>query len=56
MSSISIHMRGFTSPIGRGRIWRKAANPGEGIRSIERPYPLTLALSPWERETTGAWE
>jgi hypothetical protein len=39
---------------GRGRIWREAANPGEGLRSLERPYPLTPALSPWERESTPA--
>ena len=35
----------FTSPIGRGR----RAAPGEGLRSIDRPYPLTPTLSPWER-------
>ena len=39
----------FSSPFGRGRIWREATNPGEGLRSIDRPYPLTPALSPWER-------
>jgi hypothetical protein len=26
---------------------------GEGFRSIEGPYPLTPALSPWERERTS---
>jgi hypothetical protein len=37
---------GFTSPIGRGR----RVAPGEGLRSIDRPYPLT----PWERGRTAA--
>ena len=26
-----------------------ASDPGEGTWSIDRPYPLTPALSPWER-------
>jgi len=39
----------FTSPMGRGR--REA--PGEGVQSIEIPYSLTPALSPWEREHTS---
>jgi hypothetical protein len=30
---------GFTSPMGRGRIWREAANPGEGPCSLDRPIP-----------------
>ena len=41
---------GFTSPIGRGR----RVAPGEGLRSIDRPYPLTPTLSPWERGRTAA--
>ena len=40
---------GLTSPIGRGR----RVAPGEGLRSIDRPYPLTPALSRWERERTA---
>jgi hypothetical protein len=36
----------FTSPVGRGR----RAAPGEGVRTIDRYYPLTPTLSPWERE------
>src|ERR1700721_2967109 len=39
----------FTSPIGRGR----RVAPGEGLRTKDRPYPLTPALSPWEREQTS---
>src|SRR4051812_44553255 len=27
-------------------------DPGEGFSSIERPYPLTPTLSPWERGRT----
>src|ERR1700722_7851701 len=27
-------------------------DPGEGFISIDRPYPLTPTLSPWERERT----
>jgi hypothetical protein len=38
----------LTSPIGRGR----RVAPGEGFFSIDEPYPLTPALSPWERERT----
>ena len=40
---------GLTSPIGRGR----RVTPGEGLRSNDRPYPLTPALSPWERGRTA---
>jgi hypothetical protein len=42
-----------TSPIGRGRI---AFDPGEGLRPIDRPYPLTPTLSPWERGRTWVME
>jgi len=45
----------FTSPIGRGR----RVAPGEGLRRIDRPYPLTPTLSPWEREQADSlspWE
>ena len=49
MKSQVIRGTGFTSPMGRGR--REA--PGEGLFSIDRPYPLTPALSPWERERTA---
>jgi hypothetical protein len=38
----------FTSPLGRGR----RVAPGEGLCSIEKPYPLAPTLSPWERERT----
>jgi hypothetical protein len=31
----------FTSPMGRGR----RVAPGEGLRRIDRPYPLTPTLS-----------
>jgi len=27
----------------------RSCDPGEGIRSIDGPYPLTPTLSPWER-------
>jgi len=30
----------------------RPCDPGEGIRLIDRPYPLTPALSPWERGNT----
>ena len=46
MKSKVVRGAGFTSPIGRGR--RTA--PGEALHSIDRPYPLTPTLSPWERE------
>ena len=29
-------------------------DPGEGSRTIDRPYPLTPTLSPWERGRTCA--
>src|ERR1017187_10468054 len=44
--------RCLTSPIGRGRISRLARNPGEGLRHLDRPYPLTPTLSRWETEQT----
>src|SRR5579871_238347 len=45
----------FTSPIGRGRhdpgsALALSGVPGEGLCFKERPYPLTPALSPRERE------
>ena len=50
MKSKVIRGVGFTSLIGRGR----RAAPGEGLRSIDGPYPLTPALSPWERGRSAA--
>ena len=46
-----------TSPIGRGRIASAMRSivrrdPGEGLGTIDRPYPLTPTLSPWERGCT----
>src|SRR6266403_4864363 len=41
----------FASPVGRGR----RVAPGEGLSPNDRPYPLTPALSPWERGWTAAW-
>ena len=35
-----------TSPVGRGRIWREATDPGEGLRSINRAQPLTRRCAP----------
>jgi sulfate transport system permease protein len=32
----------------------RLGDPGEGLRTIDRPYPLTPALSPWERERAVA--
>ena len=32
---------------------QRACDPGEGMRTVDRPYPLTPALSPREREQTG---
>jgi hypothetical protein len=49
MKSEIIRGIGLTSPMGRGR----RAAPGEGLFSIDRPYPLTPALSPWERGHTA---
>jgi hypothetical protein len=45
MKSKQVRDIGFTSPIGRGR----RAAPGEGLRSIDRPYLLTPTLSLRER-------
>ena len=28
----------------------RSCDPGEGDQHIDRPYPLTPTLSPWERE------
>jgi len=28
------------------------SDPGEGLQHIDKPYPLTPALSPWERGRT----
>src|SRR5258708_34421647 len=30
----------------------RRGDPGEGLRSIDGPHPLTPTLSPWEREPT----
>src|SRR6202795_4370496 len=30
----------------------RVSDPGEGLRTIDRPYPLTPTLSPWERGPT----
>jgi hypothetical protein len=45
MKSEIIRGIGLTSPMGRSR----RAAPGEGLFSIDRPYPL----SPWERGHTA---
>jgi hypothetical protein len=42
-----------TSPLPMGRGWREA--PGEGVRTIDRYYPLTPTLSPWERGQHVVW-
>ena len=42
----------FTPPIGRGR----RVAPGVGLRPIDKPYPLTPTLSPWERGRTWVME
>src|SRR6202048_261506 len=31
----------------------RLGDPGEGLRPIDRPYPLTPARSPWERGNTA---
>ena len=41
-----------TSPTGRGR----RVAPGEGLRSIDKPYALTPTLSPPERGRTWGAE
>lgn len=30
----------------------RICDPGEGLIAIDKPYPLTPALSPWERGRT----
>src|SRR5262249_23756301 len=40
------------SPLSQRERSDRLRDPGEGFRSIDRPYPLTPALSPWERERT----
>ena len=40
------------SPLPGGEVGSRS-DPGEGLRPIGRPYPLTPALSPWERERTS---
>ena len=42
---------GVTSP-QRGEVGCVSSRV-RGLRSIERPYPLTAALSPWERGLTA---
>jgi hypothetical protein len=37
----------------RQRVSAVAGDTGEGLRSIDRPYPLTPTLSPWERGRTS---
>jgi hypothetical protein len=48
------HGKALPSPRGRepapGSNGGRRAAPGEGFRCIERVYPLTPPLSPWERE------
>jgi hypothetical protein len=43
--------RGFLHLSHRERSDR-VGDPGEGLSSIDRPYPLTPTLSPWERGHT----
>jgi len=39
----------------RQRFSAVRCDTGEGLRAIDRPYPLTPTLSPWERgRTDGA--
>ncbi len=35
--------------LSQGERSDRPCDPGEGMRSIDRPYPLTPTLSPWER-------
>ena len=35
--------------LSQGERSDRSCDPGEGMRSIDRPYPLTPTLSPWER-------
>jgi hypothetical protein len=38
--------------LSQGERSDRPCDPGEGIRPIDRPYPLAPALSPWERGST----
>jgi hypothetical protein len=38
--------------LSHGETPERESDPGEGIWSIDRPYPLTPTLSPWERGCT----
>jgi len=45
----------MTAPVlhlSQGERSDRPCDPGEGIRPIDGPYPLTPALSPWERGNT----
>jgi hypothetical protein len=39
------------APLPLGEVGLRS-DPGEGLRPVDRPYPLTPALSLWEREHT----
>jgi hypothetical protein len=41
--------------LSQGERSDRPCDPGEGIRPIDGPYPLTPALSPWERGQTERW-
>ncbi len=40
------------APLPLGEVGLRS-DPGEGLRPIDRLYPLTPGLSLWERELTG---
>src|SRR5258708_21782901 len=40
-----------SSPLPSGEVGLRS-NPGEGLQTNDRPYPLTPTLSPWERGRT----
>jgi len=37
------------SPLSMVVVRSRMRDPGHGLRPVEGPYPLTPALSPWER-------
>jgi hypothetical protein len=53
MGSELKHDASSIPPLAMGEVGLRS-NPGEGLRPIDRPYPLTPTLSPWERGRTAA--